>query len=71
MDKTNKNNEKRQLLEIQERLQYALTASNEGIWDWNLDTDTGYLSPRYYEMLGYKNKEFQGTGSTWARIRAS
>ena len=40
--------------ENEERLNYALTASEEGIWDWNLASDTGYLSPRYYEMLGYQ-----------------
>ena len=68
MSKTDEKNEKRQLLEIQERLQYALTASDEGIWDWNFDTDTGYLSPRYYEMLGYKDKEFDGSGTIWAAM---
>ncbi|MCG8529584.1 MAG: sigma 54-interacting transcriptional regulator [Desulfovibrionales bacterium] len=48
--------------ETSERLHYALTATEEGIWDWNLETDSGYLSPRYFEMLGYRNNEFPGTG---------
>ncbi len=60
--------ERRQLLESRERLQYALTASDEGIWDWNFDTDTGYLSPRYFDMLGYENNEFEGTGAMWAQM---
>ncbi|MFK5952928.1 MAG: sigma 54-interacting transcriptional regulator [Desulfobacterium sp.] len=55
-------------LENEERLHYALTASEEGIWDWNLASDTGYLSPRYYEMLGYQPDEFIGTGHTWANM---
>lgn len=55
-------------LENEERLHYALTASEEGIWDWNLASDTGYLSPRYYEMLGYKPDEFPGTGNIWASM---
>ena len=55
-------------LENEERLHYALTASEEGIWDWNLASDTGYLSPRYYEMLGYTPNEFPGTGNTWASM---
>jgi PAS domain S-box-containing protein len=55
-------------LENEERLHYALTASEEGIWDWNLASDTGYLSPRYYEMLGYQPDEFPGTGNTWASM---
>ena len=52
-------------LEDRERLHYALTASEEGIWDWNLKSDTGYLSPRYFEMLGYAVNEFSGTGKVW------
>ncbi|MCG8568276.1 MAG: sigma 54-interacting transcriptional regulator, partial [Desulfobacterales bacterium] len=52
--------------ETGERLHYALTATEEGIWDWNLETDSGYLSPRYFEMLGYRNNEFPGTGKAWS-----
>lgn len=48
-----------------EYLDYALTASEEGLWDWDLDTDQGYLSPRYYEMLGYENGEFPGSSVIW------
>lgn len=55
-------------LENEERLHYALTASEEGIWDWNLASDTGYLSPRYYEMLGYEQNEHPGTGNIWASM---
>ncbi len=48
-----------------EYLDYALSASEEGLWDLDLDTDQGYLSPRYYEMLGYENGEFPGSGVIW------
>jgi len=48
-----------------EYLGYALSASEEGLWDWDIDTDQGYLSPRYYEMLGYENGEFPGSGVIW------
>lgn len=55
-------------LEDRERLHYALTASEEGIWDWNLKSDTGYLSPRYFEMLGYPANAFPGTGKIWVEM---
>jgi PAS domain S-box-containing protein len=55
----------KKLQKHKEYLDYALTASEEGLWDWDLDTDQGYLSPRYYEMLGYKNGEFPGSGVIW------
>jgi PAS domain S-box-containing protein len=56
------------LTETEERFQYALTASDEGIWDWNYDTDTGYLSPRYFQMLGYDNNEFPGGLTAWTDL---
>lgn len=62
------NIEKEAGLESQELLQYALTASEEGIWDWDLKNNTGYLSPRYYEMLGYEANEFPGTGEVWLNM---
>ena len=37
----------------EERLRLALSASDEGLWDWDLCTGLAYLSPRYYEMTGY------------------
>lgn len=37
---------------------YALEASNDCIWDWNLDTDTIKLSVGLYKMLGYEPDEF-------------
>ena len=44
--------------ENDERLHYALTTSEEELRDWDLQHDTGYLSPRYYEMLGDHNHAF-------------
>jgi PAS domain S-box-containing protein len=46
-----------QLAASEERLRLALDAANEGLWDWNLRTDLAYLSPRYYEMIGYSPGE--------------
>lgn len=43
---------------IHERLNFALEATNDGLWDWNLRTDTIYFSPKYKEMLGYRDEEF-------------
>ncbi len=34
-------------------LKAAMTASNDGVWEWNLATDHMYLSPRWSQMLGY------------------
>jgi sigma-B regulation protein RsbU (phosphoserine phosphatase) len=39
------------------RLQMALQASKEGIWDWDLVKKTIYYSPRVYRFLGYRKDE--------------
>ena len=42
----------------EERLNYAVMATSDGLWDWNINTDKVYYSPRYFTMLGYKPFEF-------------
>jgi PAS domain S-box-containing protein len=37
----------------EERLNFALTATTEGIWDWNLETDHLFSSPQVAAQLGY------------------
>lgn len=42
-----------QLRVSEERLQLALQATNDGLWDWDLRSGLAYLSPHYYEITGY------------------
>jgi len=39
----------------------ALEGAGHGVWDWNLEKETLYLSPQYKEMLGYKDDEMENS----------
>ena len=52
----------------EERLNYALTAADEGLWDFDYLHDDGYLSPKYYTMLGYENQDFDGNEENWIQL---
>ncbi|MEA3238736.1 MAG: PAS domain-containing protein, partial [Candidatus Bipolaricaulota bacterium] len=51
-----------------ERLELAIDAAEHGFWDWNLDTDDIYFSPRYYTMLGYEPGELPMRLETWVDL---
>jgi PAS domain S-box-containing protein len=49
-------------------LNYALHNANDGLWDWNLQTDEIYVSPRWKELMGYAEHELPNHVSTWERL---
>jgi two-component system cell cycle sensor histidine kinase/response regulator CckA len=53
------------LRESRERLQLALEAANEGLWDLNVRTGIAYYSPQYYRMLGFDVDEWPATYQNW------
>lgn len=52
---------------VRERLDYALRGSSDGLWDWNLDTNEIYFSPRWKEMLGYGDDEVPNELEEWSK----
>ncbi len=51
-----------------ERLRLALEATSDAIWDWDLETDRTYFSPRWFAMLGYPLGAFEPSFESWARM---
>ncbi len=41
----------------EQRYGFALEASNDGLWDWNIASGVSYASPAYYRMLGFDAEE--------------
>jgi PAS domain S-box-containing protein len=45
------------LKQSETRLELALAASRQGLWDWNLAANHTYLSPTYWALTGYTEGE--------------
>lgn len=49
-----------------ERYELIVESSNDGIWDWDVQSDTLYNSPRWKETLGFQDDELAPTVKTWS-----
>lgn len=43
----------------------ALQLNNQGMWDWNIETDEFFYSARWKEIIGYKDAEISNRRSEW------
>lgn len=53
------------LKKSRERYVRAVEGSRDGIWDWDLTTNTIYYSPRWRELLGISEQKFGDTPEDW------
>lgn len=56
------------LRENEQRLQLALEGTDDGLWDWNIQTGELYVSERWQTMLGYEPGELEPAFDTWERL---
>ena len=54
------------LIEANERLDWVVRATNDGVWDWDLLHDTAYFSPRWKEMHGFQESDRPEATKEWA-----
>jgi len=68
LDMTERKRTESALRESEERLTLAFAGAQEGVWDWNLETDDVVYSSRWKQMLGYADDEIEPHVSAWERL---
>ncbi|MEG4216259.1 PAS domain S-box protein [Microcoleus sp. Pol14C6] len=56
------------LRESEERWELSVRGNNDGIWDWNVQTNEVFFSSRWKQMLGYQDQEIQNTLDEWSNL---
>ena len=64
---TNVQLSKEALRNSEERFELAMQFVNDGIFDWNLETNEIYYSTAWKKMLGYEDNEIKNEFSEWER----
>jgi len=68
LDLTERRQAEAALRENEERLKLAFAGAQEGVWDWNLETNAVVYSSRWKEMLGYGDHEIEPNIGAWERL---
>ncbi len=52
----------------EQRYARAIAATSDAIWEWDLTTNRTFYSPRWYEMLGHQDREFEMSFQAWKEL---
>lgn len=58
-------NQEQELLGSNIRLEYAISGTGDGLWDWDILKDEVYFSPQWKEMLGFEDDELPSEFASW------
>lgn len=54
-----------ELKKLSERYDFAIQGTRDGLWDWDLVTNSVYFSPQWKSMIGFEDKELDNNYWTW------
>ena len=55
----------KEIADLKERYEIAINGTSDGLWDLDILANKPYFSPRWKEMLGYKDDELENEFKTW------
>ncbi len=58
----------REIIRNKEKYELAIEASQDGIWEMNLETKETYFSPRWKEIMGYEQDELPNSMEVWEKL---
>jgi PAS domain S-box-containing protein len=67
-DVTDQKNSEIALKKSEERFALAMEFANDGLFDWNLETNEIYYSPVWKRLLGYEDDELPNDFSIWETL---
>ena len=70
VDITARKQAEEEIIRAKEQFALAVRGTNDGIWDWNLQTNELFLSERWKEILGYEDHELKNEFETFANMLA-
>ena len=57
-----------EITKLNETFELTLDAVNDGIWDWDIQTDRANFSKKWKSMLGYQEEELENTGEAFFQL---
>lgn len=62
--------EAQKLLQIsEERLEFAIKGTSDGVWDWpDINSNYVWWSPKFYELLGMKDQEIESSYENFIKL---
>lgn len=64
-DLTEQKRAQREILEMNERFSLITRATNDALWDWDLQTDEIWWNEGFKDLFGYKDSEIEKTSVSW------
>jgi len=52
----------------EERFSLVISASEQGIWDWNVETNEVFFSEQWKRQIGYEDNEIENNFNSWVEL---